>query len=220
MKKMKRNFERLVFTVCMAGIFLFPCMAFAQKEAQTSASGGKEAFPQKKERKFFPDRRKNMLGRRGGPPGFFLGKLSSEEHAELRRLSVSGDKEKFHSKLRELRKKYASEEDRKVFLLEEKYHAAKTQIEKDAIRKELKEAVLAQVKKRNDLTLRHIASVEEKLRNLKEFHAKNVQNTDNIAEKMTEFLCTKPSERKKFRPAPGKRRPGRTAVYGEKKQAE
>jgi hypothetical protein len=119
-----------------------------------------------------------------------------------------------------LRKKYASEEDRKVFLLEEKYHAAKTHTEKDTIRKELKEAVFAQVKKRNDLTLRHIASVEEKLRNLKEFHAKNVQNTDNIAEKMTEFLCTKPSERKKFRPAPGKRRPGRTAVYGEKKQAE
>lgn len=218
MKKLKRNFESLVFSVCMAGIFLFPCMAFAQKVAP--ASGEKGGVRQKHGRAFFPERRKNMHGRRGGHPGFFLGKLSPEEHGELRRLSASGDKEKFRSKLRELRKKYASEEDKKIFLLEEKYHAAKTQSEKDAIRKELKAAVLAQVKKRNDLTLNHIASVEEKLRHLKEFHAKNVQNTDNIAEKMTEFLCTKPSERKKFRPAPGKRRPGRPAVMEGKKPAE
>lgn len=218
MKKLKRNVESLVLSVCMAGIFLFPCAAFAQKEA--SASGRKEVVRKKNERKFFQERRKNMHGRRGGPAGFFLGKLTSEEHAELRRLSASGDKEKFRSKLRELRKKYASEEDKKVFLLEEKYHAAKTQAEKDAVRKELKEAVLAQVKRRNDLTLKHIASVEKKLRKLKEFHAKNVQNTDNIAEKMTEFLCTKPSERKKFYPAPGKRRPGRPAPAEGVKQAE
>lgn len=219
MKKLKRNFESLVFSVCMAGIFLFSCMAFAQKEA-ASGTGEKETVRQRKGKIFFAERRKNMPGRRGGRPGFFLGKLSPEEHAELRRLSASGDKENFHSKLRGLRKKYASEEDKKVFLLEEKYHAAKTQAEKDTVRKELKEAVLAQVKRRNDLTLKHIASVEEKLRKLKEFHAKNVQNTDHIAEKMTEFLCTKPSERKKFRPAPGKRGTGRPAAIEGKKPAE
>ena len=132
MKKLKRNFESLVFSVCMAGIFLFPCMAFAQKEA-ASGIGEKETVRQRKGKIFFAERRKNMPGRRGGRPGFFLGKLSPEEHAELRRLSASGDKENFHSKLRELRKKYASEEDKKVFLLEEKYHAAKTQAEKDTV---------------------------------------------------------------------------------------
>ncbi|MBR2905675.1 MAG: hypothetical protein IKC08_07230, partial [Lentisphaeria bacterium] len=64
MKKPNRNIESLVLSVCMAGIFLFPCAAFAQKEA--SASGRKEVVRKKNERKFFPERRKNMHGRRGG----------------------------------------------------------------------------------------------------------------------------------------------------------
>lgn len=141
--------------------------------------------------------------RRRGRPMAFPGKFTPEEYAELNRLSMAGDRAGFGKKLRELRRKYASEEDKKVFLLEEKYHAEKSGKEKALIRKELLEAVRVQVKKRNDFTLKQIKAAEEKIRRLKQRHAQNVKNADKNAEKITEFLCTPPAERKKFRRGPG-----------------
>ena len=140
------------------------------------------------------------FGARGRSGGMnrFAGRFTAEERSELHRLSMAGDRVGFGKKMRELRKKYATEEDKKVFLLEEKYHGSKTAEEKRAIRKELESAVKIQIQKRNDFTLKQINLAEEKLRKLKEFHARNVKNADKTALKMTEFLCTPPGERKNF----------------------
>ena len=146
-----------------------------------------------------------------GPMNRFAGRFTAEDRAELHRLSMTGDRAAFGEKLKFLRKKYATEEDKKVFLLEEKYHAAKTAEEKSLIRKELESAVKKQIEKRNEYTLKQITLAEKKLQKLKEFHAGNVKNADKMASRITDFICTPPAERKKLRPAPrgGKPFPGK-----------
>ena len=204
----------------IAAVLAFACFALTGAENAAPAGEGKASVKNAEEEVVPPPppphHRRKMGGRekgrmdhrfpggparRGGGGGPF-GSFTPEEHAELRRLAASGDREGFGKKLRELRMKYATEEDKKVFLLEEKYHAAKTPEEKALLKKELREAVLVQVRKRNEFTLKQIAAAEEKLKKLKEFHAKNVENTDRIADRITEFICTPPAERKKFRRPP------------------
>lgn len=206
MKKSKNYWSMgivfLSFSLAFAGI----CGENEEKKSPPAAADKKETKTQ--EHFAMPRRMGKMPGRfmphpgiRGRGKGFF-GRFTPEEREELRRLSVSGDREKFGKKLRELRKKYASNEDKKIYQLEEKYHAAKTGEEKAAIRKELYKAVLQQLKRRNEFTLKQIAIAEEKLARLKKFHASNEKNADKIAEKITERFCTPPAERKKFRRGP------------------
>ncbi|MBP5182609.1 MAG: hypothetical protein J6331_06240 [Lentisphaeria bacterium] len=210
----KRDFCLNIIT---ATALTFACLALTAAESPAPSGEGKVAEkvqgtplpppPLHHPRRMMGGREKGRMdrfpggpARRGGAGPF--SRFTPEEHAELRRLATAGDREGFGKKMRELRMKYATEEDRKVFLLEEKYHAAKTPEEKALLKKELRDAVLAQIRVRNEFTLKQIAAAEEKLKKLKEFHAKNVENADKIAGRITEFICTPPAERKKFRRPP------------------
>ena len=95
----------------------------------------------------------------------------------------------FRKKMRELREKYASPEDRKIRDLRKNYHAAKTPEEKEKIRKELRESVRMQMEKRLEFTRGQIRSAEAKLQKLKKFYRDNLAEKEKIVEKITDFLC-------------------------------
>lgn len=141
------------------------------------------------------------------PHDRFMEKLTDAEREEVEKLAREKKVTELRKKMRELFQKYRSEEDKKVSLLSDKYLAARTDEEKEAVRKELEAAVRAQFAKRMEFTKRSIAENEEMLKRaqkrlamLKEHYERNQKNTEEIVRMRVKWLCTPKEERRKMRP--------------------
>lgn len=141
------------------------------------------------------------------PHDRFMEKLTDEEREEVEKLTREKKVSELRRKMRELFRKYRSGEDKKVSLLSDKYLAARTDEEKEALRKELEAAVRAQFAKRMEFTKRSIAENEEmlkraqkRLERLREHYERNQKNTEEIVRMRMKWLCTPKEERRKMRP--------------------
>lgn len=145
-------------------------------------------------------------GRKGS--GHFFARFTPEERASLREFIRKKDHAGFQKKMRELRIKYASPEDRKVMELRESYHKAKTPAEKAFIKDALKKAVRIQMERRLEFMKGQIRSAEEKLNRLKKFYEHNLAEKEKMVERRLDSLCKHPSE-SPMPPFHGKRVPPR-----------
>ena len=154
------------------------------------------------------------------PHDRFMEKLTDEEREEVEKLTREKKVSELRRKMRELFRKYRFGEDKKVSLLSDKYLAARTDEEKEALRRELEAAVRAQFARRMEFTKRSIAENEEmlkmaqkRLERLREHYERNQKNTEEIVRMRMKWLCTPKEERRKMRPPrdrkgppPGKRK--------------
>ena len=148
------------------------------------------------------------------PHDRFMEKLTDAEREEVEKLTREKKFSELRKKMRELFQKYRSEEDKKVSLLSDKYLAAQTNEEKEAIRKELEAAVRTQFAKRMEFTKRSIAENEEmlkmaqkRLNMLKEHYERNQKNTEEFIRMRVKWLCLPKEERRKMRPPRDRKAP-------------